>query len=277
LVPLLQIPKAWIFFSSDPLFPDGIKIAAKKIKKELDGDFTPDSNIVSDLISSFQFAGMSEERAYEIFWQFMGAISTQGPSIRMKYVYNGPTGKFVDFIVNAMLVLDYKKSQHGFSLYSYPTQTITGCDNAKPYHFWEIAYFSREFVNTLHIPPNVAAKLAFLLEKIYQIRRDVYTTDLDRISGILTRQPYDPAHQVVRTDIAYAAAGAVFGANNLKAFNSKSIDVNALIVALLQESTPVSPIDKPSAPGVFAMLESYHMWEKIFNPDIAIKKAILDY
>lgn len=152
-------------------------------------------------------------------------------------------------------------------MYSYPRNVKSKCDNSKPYHFWMSAYLSRSLVKEHGISPRDAANATFIAEKAYQINRNVAGDGNQVKNTIFTSALFSPVHQIVRTDLAYAAAGAHYGSRSVDSTSSKEYDVNGAIVNLMKNAGTESVIAGESNGDQIA---TYFSWNKIFSPNAAL-------
>lgn len=263
-------------------------------------EFTGQENIFSDLKKSFIQTGMTDNKAENAAWDILGFISNQGSSISAhmsmvdnadenKNIFGGinlsPKAKLIGQIAAAMVYQDYLNNQKGLPLYSYPANIKTACDSYKPYHFWMSAFIAREIVRNFKVSPRSAAAAAFMTEKGYQINRDIAGDGgkQNKVTSVFGYGAFDPVHQVIRIDLAYAAVGAQFGAESLLRKN-KIYDFQKSMDALLRGSGEMMLEEdvKKNAPkqslfrsvsnffgGYPERLNNYIQWNSIFQADQA--------
>lgn len=282
----------------------GLIEANKIISQNINSD-NLNSDVFSDLSQGFINAGSSKSEAIRMTLDILGIMSNHGPNISHylssvvnmeqydKKTQSVPLitkGNLIARIGSVMPYIDYHRMNIKAKLYSYPKNIITDCDNYKSYHFWMAAYLAYSLVVDDGFAPRDAAASAFLSEKIYQLYRDVASDGYQSgaVSGIFQYQPYDPTHQVIRMDLAYAAAGAVHGAFLAMKRQPPIIDVNEILIELLKASYPVE-IDKVDdsvyKKGFFSSLltdifgadpdkiKKYLKWKMMFQPDVAFNIA----
>ncbi len=95
----------------------------------------------------------------------------------------------------------------------------------------------------------------------------------DSEGAVLMRAPFDPAHQIIRTDFAFAASGAVFGALDNGSTQTKKINVDRAIVKLLEDSNIREPLEKETAEKM-PFGKRYIEFEKIFSPESALNSVL---
>lgn len=258
----------WKRFFSSNKYDNGLRLAALKISKQVEGRLHPNSNIFDDLRSSFEESGLGPEESIEATWNTLGLISQGGANTiqRAALFSKGQKSAALGYIATAMNLLDSKKQGMGYKLYSYPDNIDTSCDNSKPYHFWMSGYLSRELIKS-GISSDVAEKTVFLAQKGYQLNRDIAGKQL-AVGKVLSKDPFDPVHQVIRTDLAYSAAGAIYGANSLKK-TTQALNVDNAIISLARDASVVRPVDQKEYIG---SIRSYLTWNKIFSPNSAYRE-----
>jgi hypothetical protein len=258
---------------TNQLYDKGLRLAALKMLERLKrNDSENNSSLITDLIDSYVESGQDRATAKELAWDVIGLISTAGPNLASRLgglVYgpeNAQTITALTVIASAIPKLDFKHGNSGH-LYSYPMNVQTTCDNGKPYHFWMAAYLSREAAKESEDPQGAAAA-AFASEKGYQL----LSNQSQRKKGaILTHPSIDPATNIVRTDLVYAAAGAVYGVNSLTSDLETVIDVNQGLKRMNAEAKYLLPISNEQARlfynggGVAALSR----WNSIFSPNTA--------
>ncbi len=261
----------WEELYSNRKYDEGLRLAALKLKSRMDGNFAKDANIFEDLQSSFRDSGMTPAAAVEATWNTLGAISNGGQNTSKRTDTFDPDWTLqksvsLNLIAASMTYIDMKKEDKGYPLYSYPKEVQTTCNTQKPYHFWMSAYLARE-LRKQNISEDTAERAVYIAEQGYQIRRGAAATT----NSILTREPFDPAHQIVRTDLAFAAAGAVFGAQSMNKNPMKNLNVSAAIVSLIDAGAVKKAIPKAEAEKL-NLLDSYFKWTEIFAPEAALSK-----
>ncbi|MFZ3228581.1 MAG: hypothetical protein WA160_00125 [Pseudobdellovibrio sp.] len=262
-------------------YDEGLRLVSNKLIERAEGSFSSDANIFDDLKSSFELSGMKKVEAQDAAFDILGLISTGGSNMnhRVRKVGGGNQKSVaLAFIANSLAYLDGKKTKFNKTLYSYPTSVKTTCDNAKPYHFWMSAYLSRELKKE-GLAEDTAVNSVYIAHQGYHLKREAGypkgASNHPKRNTILTREPFDPAQQIVRTDLAYAAAGAAFGADLMLESSSKKINVDKAIISLIKDSEVVPAKTKDQADGL-SLPESYYHWSNIFSPNSAIKSVKAD-
>lgn len=268
---------AWEQLYADFELDRGLAMAAAEMETLVGTQrVSADSNVFTVLENSFRKSGMTIEKANDSAWLILGIIGSSGPNAlgyanMIELLPSKPSSKglALGLIASSMTYLDYLKLERGLPMFSYPANVKTTCDTAKPYHFWLSAFLARQLAGKQQIPRNTAMRTTFLAQQGYQIKRNLFiATGRNGISGVYARENYDPVHQVIRADLAYAAAGAFYGAYSGTSMGSKVIDVNQSLVNLLKNSNAVDPV---KAGQSIDLLESYSRFNKLFSPDSAFQ------
>jgi hypothetical protein len=244
----------WRRVLSSNKYDEGIRQASLIIAKKINNlNATDGASVFDDIQTGFVKSGMSSTKALEAAWDVLGLIGNQGPNIG-SYVTNIESGFYtfegsmkargLSFISAAMTYIDHKQLKAGKPIYSYPANIQSTCDNSKPYHFWMSAYIARALVKENKISPADAAQGA----------------------DIINLEAFSPAHQIIRTDLAYSAAGALFGSNSVNKSDSKKYDVNNAMIALLENAGTDQEANNSSG----SQLDTYLIWSKIFSPNSAL-------
>ena len=266
-------PEAWLYVYKNNRLDNALITLAKELQSKLkSGNIDDTGNIFDDLNSHFIADGLTQEEATEATFQILAIISNGGPNTASRIVGLDlealPKSSAIAFLSQAMGAIDYLKQKKGFSLYSYPSEIKTKCDYAKPYHFWMSAYLSQELVKNKIATEENAPEFVFLAQKGYQINRDVLSSGAGKTSKVLSAESFGPIKQIIRLDLSFAAAGAIFGA---KQFNNltpiKQIDVDRATVALLKKAQSTKTEIKDSD----SFLQKYSAWNEQFAPDEALR------
>ncbi len=266
----------WERFFGTKKYDEGLRYAALKLLSRATNGISAEANIFDDLIESYVKSGFSQADANEAVIDTMGLISNGGPNtLKRANFFEGYSGKVaaLGYIANTLVYLDSKKKERGMRLYSYPKNVSTSCDNAKPYHFWNSAYLAKE-LKKMNFDDLSSVRTVYIAQIGYQLKREVgynpgSAKNNPTKNAILTREAYDPAHQIVRTDLAYAAAGALFGVAGEK----RQINVDKILIDLLSSSSAEPTITRKEAYNLSAA-ESYFIWRKVFAPDAALKSVL---
>lgn len=271
----------WKKIYSSNKYDEGLRLVALKIADRVKNKIPAKANIFDDLQESFLASGLGKADAREAAIDTLGLVSNGGPNTLRRAVKVGleysQKSLALGFIGNALAYLDIKKQESSGSLYSYPSDVVAKCDNAKPYHFWMAAYLGKELKKS-GFSDEDAESTVYLANQGYHLKRDIGyvqrntsgdpTPQGPSKNAILTRSPFDPAHQIARTDLAYAAAGAVFGARDGKL----AVNVDNIILKLIENASVETPLSKQEALAL-SIPESYLRWSKIFSPGTALDAA----
>lgn len=268
--------EGWRRVYESTLLDRGLVLAAANLESIIESRQTPEKNIFAILKSAFLQTKMSEDQAKDATWLTLGLIGTAGANT-LQYAQSiegwpketSSKGLALGYIANSMTYLDFVNLSRGQAMFSYPTNIRTSCDTGKPYHFWLSAYLARELVLKANIDPKTAMKTTFLAAQGYQIKRSLFmSSGRNGISGVFSRSNFDPVHQIIRADLAYAATGSFFGSYGENSTASKFLNVNQAIVDLLEDSGVLDPILINNSMGT---LEAYSRFKRIFSPDSAMK------
>ena len=257
-----------LFFKyHDVRFLEALRKLSGKIVANIEDGTIPNTRLFEDLLSQFSSEGFTAEESLDRSWLVMGLYASRGPSIaaviRSLSFTSTPMAAYFHVIFNGAPVLDARGLQGGI-LYSYPKNLITNIDSGKPYHFWMSAYLSRKA--TLETGSAFAATQASYLSEIgYQMRS---TTNYRDISRPFVDPPEGVGNNKIRFDLAYGAAGAVYGSRSATIPSLETIDVNGTFRELLKRGTPLRPISKEAADERWKGLgiKGYLRWLKIFSP-----------
>jgi hypothetical protein len=240
-----------------------------------DASISKGDDFWSDLQDGFRQAGFSTAEIKDAIWNVIGVISTAGASLggRLGPLERPPSKD--PLVVGLVLMgeimpyLDLVKFEKHGALYSYPREVNISCDNGKPYHFWMTAFLSRK-LTLQNGDSKAAAMAAFLAEKGYQTNSDLGGRGLMKV---LALGEFDPASNIIRSDLSYAAAGAMYGAETAKGIPS-NLDVDEGIRVLLRNTTAMSPMEKGDAQQATVGLgvQGYLRWQRMFHPD-----TVFDY
>lgn len=266
----------WTEIYGNNKFDEGLRLAGLKILERVDGKLTDSDNVSKDLRDSFGQSGMSKADAEDSALKIMGLISNgaNNTSIRISYLLNkspyDAKSIALTLISSSLQYLDYLKSAKGMPLYSLPTEVKSDCLSFKYHHFWMAAFMARSLVKDYDVGPKAAAMAAFTANKGYHILRDIGRPKGKGASsvGVLSRAAFDPVHQIVRTDLAFAAAGAHYGSEGM---NKKiPINMDSATVALLEKTEALEPLSKEELVSK-TDYERYKIWKKIFSPNTAFE------
>jgi len=265
---------------NDSRYDAGIKLAALKLASRVESHSESASSYLDDLKTSFQTAGASSMNAEEMAWTTAGLIATAGPnlSLRLQLFPHTPDQSqkriALEVLAKTLPILDQRSSVKG-RLYSLPTEVSGSCNSGKSYHFWYSAYLARRAALETGNPEGAAAS-AFESEVFYQVlqrpKHDMINGDRMATSGM-----FSPASEVVRADLAYAAAGAHFGAKQATDRNSAPVNVDNLIAGLIKNAGQESPgvVDRFAIRIGGSLANKFVEWKNKFNPQRAFASSTL--
>ncbi len=134
------------------------------------------------------------------------------------------------------------------------------------------AYLARRLVTKYKFDSDDASETAYLAQAAYQLNRDEgKSTGGGKLDGLLSRKAFDPVHQIVRTDLASAASGAVFGARSARVPMKGTIQSDRALVQLVA-ATPDLQISREKA-SKFNVYDVYSNWMSIFKPAAALREV----
>ena len=124
------------------------------------------------------------------------------------------------------------------TLYSWPNGVSGFCNTQKSYHFWMAAYLSRElskqgFNSESSMLGTYTAAIG------YQLNRDqgrVAEKSKNYSENVIVRSVFDPVINIIRADLAYAAAGARYGSQYGRG-NVKSISIDKSLINMIEHSS----------------------------------------
>lgn len=260
-------------FFTNAAYDEPIRDVARTLIKRF-RDPQPDSsaNLFDDTKSAFLKHGFNEDQATEASFRLLGLISGGGANMKNRlsqYRFaqqKWPAVTGITTIAALLPALDSKYAGSGH-LYSYPSSVKTHCDHAKPYHFWGAAYLARHAAQQTG-EPETSASAAFVASKGYQI----FSTSGGRKPGsILKLGTFSPAANVLRMDLVYSAAGAVFGASS-SVKKSTSLDVDSGLQNLVGSAGNHRPFTPEQVDAATSGLGTgnYNAFHEMFSPDVAL-------
>lgn len=205
------------------------KIAKTLLNKYRSGKV--DSDLMTVTRSAFLNAGFSPTEAENWTWDFILLVFIHGQNtaleLRSKHyvqTYNFWTIFSADLVSTLSVYFDSVRLAKSEALFSFPSDGVRStCDNGKPYHFWVAAYSARG-AQRAGDTPSSASWGAYSLEVGYQMFAGTYGRNPLRD---LKEGAYSTWNARNRLDLAYAAAGALYGARvetPLKSRRPYSID-----------------------------------------------------
>lgn len=266
---------AWKRLFADQKYQEGIRLAGLKVIERLNHKSSNDGNIYEDLVASFAKSGLPSRDAIAATLDSLMIISNGGPNIWQRLTgvfWKNPKNTSVvalSIIASGLTKLDYERSKNGLALYSYPKGIKVSCLYQKPYHFWMAAGLSYQLTHYEGLDTESTINAGFAAQKAYQINRVNSGGNVGgSIGAILNKEAFDPVHQIIRLDLAFAAAGAIFGAR-LEHYPNTVLDIDAGIKALLYASSIEAP-KKFEGDGILTKLAAFNLWEKIFSPNAVL-------
>lgn len=280
---MMNLP-SWKKILSERKYQKGLRIAGLKILSRLESNSDSTANVFDDIKESFTQSGLSPEEATDAAFKTLGVVANGGASSCQRALYltrrddsdinntghlpaartTGPAS--LCLIGAGMNVLDFRKSQKGWPAYSYPNQIQAKCNYPKPYFFWMAADLAHSLKKDYGLDSQSAAAATFVAQKLYQVNRDVNGSANQGLDAVLNKSAFDPVHQVVRMDLAFAASGATFGASDSSP--PPPLNVDASFRQLLVDGPVLPPESRPST-GFLNQVQNLYRWNQIFSPNSA--------
>lgn len=265
----------------DKKYDLGLQKAAIKVLNKFEDQGAASNNIFDDLKSSFVEAGMKEEESEDAAFDVLGLISSGGANTGMrlnklspsfKSLMDSTKGLALTAIAGALPHLDYINMRYRRPLYSFPKEAPSSCNSGKSYHFWMAAYISRSLVKDSGRNPEAASAATYIANKGYALMRDQANVAQERknqMDKVLSKEPFDPTHQVIRMDLASAAVGSQFGAARAAKLSTNGLSVDETFVHLLENA----PVKDPEGNPQRNPIRRYIDFQKTFVPDSAFHFA----
>lgn len=275
---ILNIP-LWKKVYSSEYYAEGLRLAALIMMDRVIGDLKPNANLYEDLMEGFSRIGLDAILSVNAVWDIIGLISNSGPNMANRLANvegHSQRSNALTYIAMVGPYLDMKKAGLGYPLYTFPPHIKISADVSKSYYFWMASYLSRNLVLEQGLPPQDAVRTTFLALKAYQIRRRELRNTPSSLqkNAIFTRNAFDPASQIVRLDIAQAAAGAYYGVKTLRANSTTEIDIDSIMLSLIRASPVLDPLSKNAA-NELTLLDAYNTFLRVFVPDVALSELPL--
>ena len=270
--PLTSMPELLDKVINSGQFDKGLKIAAKKIIHKVKNPEKIESDIFTDLKSSFKEAGYSDSISEQLSFETLGLISTAGPALNIrlnKIAFKKdrwPTVTALTAIASLLPALDFHSAKKG-KPYSFPPGVKANCNTSKSYHFWQTAYQSRKELME-GASPESASAAAFNVSKLYHVTGNL--TNRAGASTLFLHPSISPVSNIVRADLSYASAGALYGAGLQ---HDEPIDIDKGISELIN-STPMLPklSSKESESAVSPVKGfGYFRFKEQFKPDVVYR------
>ena len=172
----------------------------------------------------------------EMKWNVLAVLAARGANFYMLFDYGSRENYRVmtALAVISSAALYFDSLNRSGEIFSFPRGVHVSCDSGKSYHFWMTAFLAHEY----------GSKWAAYIAEI--------------------------GYQKIRLDLAYAAAGAEFGAHSEgTAFN---FDINEALDRMEKSADPLKPMSKASATYLwdFFGIPALVRWNKIFHPGQAL-------
>lgn len=263
---------------SDPDYTKASQLTAIKIQDKIEKGGIPVGNLYDDIYQSFLSLGLNSEQAEEKSFNLLGVFSTHGANTHLflwRFITKetAPLLYSLSLMGTGMSVLN-SASQSSGHLYSYPKEVKGECDNGKPYHFWMSAFLARRIAKKTG-DVEAAISSTYLAQLGYQMRSETYGRDPSRPFTVDT---YDSGNNKIRLDLAWAGAGAVYGAAKAEKEIKKDLNVDEGLRQLLEDAGNKKSLSKAEAEKKWqgSGVKGYFRWRNIFSPDSSLdyyKKA----
>jgi hypothetical protein len=260
-----------------PEYAEGASRAAIKIMNKVDQVAANPKMVVGDLFTdiyeSYREVGYSAARANELTWDVLGLYASRGANIKNLLPFaSGKVGSrtliAIESIGSGLSVLDAVSYQSGH-LYSIPKQLYATANYGKPYHFWMSAYLSREAM--IKTGSEAAARGATVISEVgYQMLSTTVGRD-EFFKTVLSKGPFSAEANKIRVDLAFAFAGAEYGARHVKNGSTQAmINVDDVVKQMLKK-TPnlkawsVAEIDRAMKSPI-KKVKAYARWMRMIQP-----------
>lgn len=253
---------------TDPSYDRGLIDAALLLTGRAEAKDANGADLFSDLKTSFQTTGDSEKAAEEKAWDIVGLIGTGGANLGWRVMglnaerENTQSAVALTAIASLAPLLD-SYSGKGKHIYSYPRSVKTTCDMGKSYHFWLTAYLARRLAQE-GTDPKVASLAAFTAQKGYEM----FSKTQGRYPHlVLSSDLFSYYPNTIRTDLAFSAAGAIYGAKSPRGREPK-LNVDEGIRRNVRGAWPVVKLTEQKAKSLSAMKYAALFWA-VINPNAA--------
>jgi hypothetical protein len=257
-----------IFTNSE--YVQGAAIAALKILEAVESSqLESGQNLYDDLISSYRAAGLSDEKAEKFTWDFLGLYGSRGASLdallEITSKESVPLMAAYYVISTGIAYLDAVSVKSG-RLYSLPKHMQTNCNFGKAYHFWLPAYFARVLSE---IPGN--QKAAMSASYVSALGYEFGSRTLGRAPHrFFSDKFYGDYNNSIRINLAFHAAGAVFGAQMAGAareFSSLNVDTGLEEIFNRGRAEPLMSEKGAENYVSYASFLAYRKWREMFAVD----------
>lgn len=277
---------------SEDKYSEGLRLAALKMSEKVKEKNGGSTDVFTDLKNSFIQSGMatndSQTAALEVLALYGNASGNLGS--RIEAIGNAlipPTNPmfggqnkcsqttpnicgYLAIISQAIPALDFITSQQGKTPYSFPANVEAKCNTNKSYHFWMTAYLSNQLVSE-GFSKEEATLAPYISSVGYQFNRELGYQSSKTGPGkeALQKTAYDPVTNIIRADLAYASAGAEYGASYSSNQKSK-ISVDKKLGQLLEASKEtVSDYTKTNI-SALDQLGKYQRFTEVVAPKAAL-------
>jgi len=252
-------------FLTDPKIIAPLNYAAIQIKTILEnsrsGKF-PTYDLYRVIIESFKMYGMPVKQASHYTWLTLGVYGSRGSAINTFIDIAQPENEKLFtplyYISTAINLIDhYMLKAALLRTFTLPPGMITGCDYAKPYHFWLSAYLARA-LRLNGYSWRVSSLSPHILGMMYQFK-GVYS-DTDKA---FFEHKHSPSNNAVRVNISFNDLGAMFG-SNVKRRNFH----NSLLLRQMKSAKTLNIRNKEAFLKEIngSMLKKYYYWDRVIAP-----------
>lgn len=267
------LPQIWVEFSESEDLREGLRRMALRMIERIKNPRQSPANVLSELVQSYQEAGMNTRDATDSAWKILALFGNGGHNTGYQLQFfdfpnPGPALVSMHVFATALTLIDFQQNSVGQSHYAYPTEVIGSCLTPKPYHFWLSAYFARR-LRQAGYSEDVSAMASFIAAKAYQVNRDIGNQKVKAFNELLEKPKFHPSNQVIRVDLTLAAAGSRFGAQSAGGTTWKLNLPSALqtLVASAGEPTPLDMQDDRVMTRI-ERIQALRAWDALFAPNV---------
>lgn len=261
---------------NDSRYDEGLRRAALKIAARANDGTETKGDLFSDLKSSFLESGESSDAAEEMAWNSVALLATGGPNVFLRLPYfkgdrdSSQKRLALNTISHLIPVLDHRSSAKG-KVYSLPKEVKGACNTGKTYHFWFTAYLARRAALESK-NPEASAAMAFQAEKAYQLT----SRSPDSARQSATSPLFSPASTIIRGDLVYASAGAVYGANRAGNRTPSGLNIDKEIAGMIKTAGVGNPgviFNLASQTVNSDLATTYGKWTEKFNANATFENT----
>ena len=234
-------------------------------------------NLYSELIQAYGEAGLSATSAEDHAWDLLGVLSTNGAdtSLYVSRAFRNPNPQLllaIQVLSAGPVAIDALRIPAHLAPYSYPAGLRTTCNYSKPYHFWMAAYLARLEARTQR-DATAGLYASWIVELGYQMRSETFGRKPARPFTVDSR---DDGNDRIRLDLAFAAAGAVYGKRNATLSKETTLDVDRALTKLIDGAGPSAYMNPLEAESLWSGTgaDGYFEWRKLFAPDAALNSLL---